>query len=441
MATRLSTADRLVALLDHLHIGAAHLATQMPADAAGLAEQFPDRIAGLVLCVPTRLDPTPFAAIAQRLLMISGATGLTVPATVRACERLPGSQRSVLESYDAAGWSDVTADRTSEVAESMIQFLGRRSDATAKQPIAATCGSHAGLSFRIEGRGPPLLLLPFFLAPSQWDPVVPELARHFTLIRLGGPHIGGVAALEDRGSAPTYRAMFHNLVDRLAPAPTSRILDVGCGSGALDRILAQRLGDTAQIDAVDLNPFFISEAAALAKAAGLGERIRFDRGSAVELPFPNDTFDCVYSVTVLEECDADRALAEMTRVARPGARIGVVVRAIDVQQWWNMPLPDALRAKTAVPPQSVGPNGVADASLYVRMLRAGLVDLQAFPSFITLDQPEGPIWRYREDAVLQQLSEPETTSWRTARASAAATGVLIQAHVLHCAVARKPGAI
>ena len=52
------------------------------------------------------------------------------------------------------------------------------------------------------------MLLPFFLAPSQWAPAVARLARQFTVITLGGPHLGGVATLEDRARAPTYQAMF-----------------------------------------------------------------------------------------------------------------------------------------------------------------------------------------------------------------------------------------
>ena len=141
---------------------------------------------------------------------------------------------------------------------------------------------------------------------------------------------------------------------------------------------------------------------------------------------------------MLEECDADGAIAEMVRVARPGARIGLVVRAIDIPQWWNLALPAEIKAKAEIPPQSVGPGGVADASLYSRMRRAGLVDLRAFPALVTLDEPEGPIWRYREDHVLSQLSVAETAVWDAARIVAAEEGLLMQAHALHCAVATKP---
>jgi ubiquinone/menaquinone biosynthesis C-methylase UbiE len=440
------TEERLVALMQHLQLRSAHFATQIAGDLAGLAAKEPQRIAGLVLCVPTRLDPSPFAAVATRVLMICGQAGLSADATGRAQARLAGAQRRVLANYQATGWSDVVADRAADVAGAMISFLtGDAARAAGDGPATMASvslghghGSHAGITYRITGSGPPLMLLPFFLAPSQWEPALGALEAQFTVIRLGGPHIGGVAALEDRARAPSYRGLFSTLVDLLAPAATSRILDVGCGSGALDRSLAARLGPEARIDAIDVNPFLLREAAAL--AGETAARLRFTLASAVALPFADATFDCIFSVTVLEETDADRAIAEMVRVARTGARIGLVVRAIDMPQWWNLTLPPAIAGKAAIPPQSVGAGGVADASLYRRMRRAGLTELRAFPALVTLDEPEGPIWRYREDHVLSELSPEETAEWTAARATAQKDGLLLQAHALHCAVGRKPAA-
>jgi hypothetical protein len=57
-----STTDRLLAVMDHLGIARAHVATQIPADIAGLAGAHPERIGGVVLCAPVRLDPAPFTA-------------------------------------------------------------------------------------------------------------------------------------------------------------------------------------------------------------------------------------------------------------------------------------------------------------------------------------------------------------------------------------------
>jgi ubiquinone/menaquinone biosynthesis C-methylase UbiE len=429
--------ERLLALWDHLGIGAAHVATQMPGDIAPLASAFGERLAGIVLCVPTRLDPVAFGALSERLLMISGEGGLTAEVTARAEARLPGSRRVVLAGYDAPGWADVVADRTDEIVRAMSGFLG---ELGADIPTSMSRqGVHAGITYRIDGSGPALMLLPFFLAPSQWAPAIERLARQFTVIALGGAHLGGVATLEDRARAPTYQAMFRTLIDLMAPKPGEAILDVGCGAGSLDRLLARRLGAANAITAIDTNPFLLREAQVLAKADGVDGLIRFAPGNAEALPFADASFDCIFSVTVLEECDADRALAEMMRVARPGGRVGVIVRSIDLPQWWSVDVPEALRQRAVMPPQSVGARGVADASLYRRARQAGLRDLTCFPALVTLDRPEGPIWRYREDHLVAQLSPSETATWQAAREVAARQGLLFMAHPMHCVVGHKPG--
>ena len=432
----LSPTDRLIALWDHLGLGAAHVATQMPGDIAGLVARFPGRLGGVVLCAPTRLDPGPFAAVGDRLLMVSGQGGLTADVTARAAARLPGVRRHVLAGYDAPGWADVVADRTDEIVRAMTALLATCPADTPS--IGASEGTHAGITYRLEGSGPALMLLPFFLAPSQWGPAVAALAQRFTVVTLGGRHLGGVAALEDRARAPTYQAMFRTLIDLMAPAPGESILDVGCGAGSLDRLLARRLGAANPITAIDVNRFLLGEAAALAREEGLEDVIRFAPGSAEALPFPDASFDCLFSVTVLEECDADRALAEMVRVARPGGRVGVIVRSIDLPQWWNVPMPEPFQARMVTPPQSVAANGVADASLYRRARAAGLNALVCFPSLVTLDRPDGPIWRYREDHLLASLTPDETATWRGARNQAQDQGLLFMAHPMHCVVGRKP---
>ena len=431
-----TTVERFVALLDHLGLGRAHIATNIAGDIAGLAEAHPDRLGGIVLCAPVRLDPEPFVPVASRVLMIAGEYGPTEGVTNRAWGQLPGAERMLLDNYEAHGWSDTVADNLAEVSGRMVSFLGRFAADPPRAVVAE--GSHAGIAYRVEGTGPALILAPFFLAPTQWAAAIPELSRHFTVISLGGRHLGGVAALEDRARMPTYQAMFRTVIDLIAPKPGEAILDVGSGAGSLDRLLAHRLAGANPITTVDASPYLLREATALAAEEGLGDAIRFTQGNAEALPFPDASFDCIFSVTVLEECDADRAIAEMVRVTRPGGRIGIVVRAIDLPQWWHLDLPEAIRAKVTPPPQSVGRGGVADQSLYRRLKQAGLADLVAFPFLLTLDRPDGPIWRYREDHVLSLLSADQREVWRTARARAEKDGLLMMANPLHCAVGRKP---
>jgi ubiquinone/menaquinone biosynthesis C-methylase UbiE len=426
--------DRLVALLDHLGIGRAHIASQIPGDMAGLVVAHADRLGGIVCVTPIRLDPAPFAGVADRMLLVAGEYGPTWEVASRALAQLPEARRIMLVGYDAQGWADTAKNCTGELVAAMTGFLAGRAADAPKAGI--TEGEHAGITYSIEGSGPALILMPFFLAASQWAPARPALAQHFTVITVGGRHIGGMAMLEDRASAPSYRAMFRGLVDAMAPRPGELILDVGCGSGSLDRQLARLVPN--EIVAIDPNTFLQREAAALAAFEGLGDRIEFRPGNAEALPFPDATFGCVFSVTVFEECDADKALTEATRVTKPGGRIAIAVRAIDLPQWWNLDLPEAILKKANATPRSVGPAGVADASLYRRMRRAGLTELISYPAMITLDRPDGPTWRYREDHVLSLLSADELPIWHEARAKAAAEGTLICSHPLHCCIGTKP---
>jgi SAM-dependent methyltransferase len=443
-AAGLSATERLLALWDHLGIRAAHVATPIPGDLAPLASRHSDRAAGIVLCVPSRLDPAPFADVASRVLLIGAERGPSAAATARAAAVLPAADRVVLAGYEAPGsWADAVADRGAEISRAMVHFLSRGGGVgrTADRPRAVPeDGAAAGITYRVRGTGPALILLPFFLAPSQWEPAIPKLAQHFTVITLGGPHLGGVASLEDRARNRSYQAMFDALVDRMAPRPGESVLEVGCGAGSLVRLLAKRLGGANPITAADVNPFLLREAAALAAADGVADAIHFTHGNAEALPFPDRSFDCAYSVTVLEECDAGRAIAEIWRVLRPGGRAGIAVRALDMKQWWNLDLPEPIAAKVDTPPYSVGRSGVADRSLYSRMRGAGFADLACFPTLVTLDRPGGPIWRNREDHVLSLLSPEDRAQWQAERDRAAAEGLLFMAHPLHCAVGTKPAA-
>ena len=434
MSQHPTVTERLVSLLDHLGLRTAHVATQMPGDIAGLARSHPERIGGLLLCTPSRLDPAPFVALAGRTVMIAGVRGMTAEVVARAQPRLPGSRCVVLTDYEAPGWADVVADRTETIVDALRGLTGEATDPG--RTVAS--GSHAGITYETHGQGPALLLLPFFLAPSQWEPALPALARRFRVFVLGGRHLGGVAALEDRASGQSYAGTIQTLFDTVSPATGETILDVGCGSGALDRMLARRFGDANPITAMDVNPFLLREAAALAAEDGVAHCISFRQGNAERLPFPDASFGHAFSVTVLEECDADQAMRELFRVVKPGGRVGVIVRAIDMPQWWNLDLPEAIRRKANVPPQSNGPRGVADASLYRRMRAAGFVDLTCFPALVTFDRPDGPIWRYREDHVLSQLTEAETMAWHAATAAAREAGLLFMANPLHRVVGKVP---
>ncbi|TDH58311.1 methyltransferase domain-containing protein [Dankookia rubra] len=427
-------ADHLASLWDHLGLRTAHVAAQIPADLSGFVSQYPERIASLLLCEAPGIDPAPLAALATRMALVAGDAGLSGKAADAAAPQLPGCRRVALAGYGEPLWADSVSHRTGEIVAALRDLPGEASVPTA----AADRGSHAGITYRIHGAGPALVLLPLLLAPSQWDAAIPHLAQHYSVVVLGGRHLSGVALLEDRAASPSYAGMVRTMLDVIASAAGETLLEVGCGSGALLRLVARHLGRANPLTGVDLNPFLLREAAVLAEEDGVAGRISFREGNAERLPFEDGSFGHAYSVTVLEECDADLALRELRRVVRPGGRVGVIVRAADMPHAWNVELPEALRLKVENRPPLVGPRGVADRSLYARMGAAGFEQLTCFPMLASFDRVDGSFFRFGEGRVLAQLSAEEKPVWQAARQAALDAGVLFMTGPHHCVVGRKP---
>ena len=142
----------------------------------------------------------------------------------------------------------------------------------------------AGIPYRIQGMGPPLVLFPLGLAPSQWAPLLSRLSARYCTISLGGPALGFVALLESRGHAAGYQGMVRQLLETAQLRPGEGVLDVGCGSGVLDRWLAQYTGGANRIVGVDINRYLLGEAATLVQHEGLEGVIEFREGNALIPP-------------------------------------------------------------------------------------------------------------------------------------------------------------
>jgi ubiquinone/menaquinone biosynthesis C-methylase UbiE len=145
---------------------------------------------------------------------------------------------------------------------------------------------------------------------------------------------------------------YHDLLDDLEVGLVERygrgkdVAEVGCGTGLLLERFA-RFAKSAR--GVDLSPGMLEKA----KARGLDA----DLGSATALPWPDASFDVACSFKVLAHVpDIDLALAEMTRVVRPGGHV--------LAEFYN---PHSLRAaaKRLAGAQAVG-DALKEDAVYTR---------------------------------------------------------------------------
>jgi ubiquinone/menaquinone biosynthesis C-methylase UbiE len=117
------------------------------------------------------------------------------------------------------------------------------------------------------------------------------------------------------------RRLADPFLDFIGPGPAERVLDVGCGTGSLASALTRRF-PAAEVVAVDLAPAYIDHARRIRPAP----RVTYQVEDACALSFPDRSFDRVLTLLMLHFVpDATRAVAELRRVAKPGATVGAAV--------------------------------------------------------------------------------------------------------------------
>ena len=270
-ATAQPVEERILQLLQHLGIDQAHFAARTPGDWTGLATTYPEACSSFTLVGPGGIVPDTVSSLVSRLLVFTGDQEPSAERNRRVLESLPDARHVTFRDYAILGWTDVVADRTGEMGSAMLQFLAqhRHEGAATVVSLAEEQGEIAGISYRARGAGPPLVLFPLFLAPSQWEPLVPALSQHYCTITLGGVELGAIANLESRGRAAGYVRMLQALTDAAQLQPGQTVLDVGCGTGVIDRWLARHTAGKNPIVGVDINRYLLQEAMALARKEGL----------------------------------------------------------------------------------------------------------------------------------------------------------------------------
>ena len=124
---------------------------------------------------------------------------------------------------------------------------------------------------------------------------------------------------EDQMVPMVFLPWAEDLVERLDVRGGERALDVACGTGAVSRVLAGRVGPQGEVVGIDANPFMLEVAGAL----GLRNLV-LRQADAADLPFDDNEFDLVACQQGLQFVPApEAAVAEMSRVLRPGGRLAL----------------------------------------------------------------------------------------------------------------------
>jgi ubiquinone/menaquinone biosynthesis C-methylase UbiE len=142
------------------------------------------------------------------------------------------------------------------------------------------------------------------------------------------------AALREDGVDPEHPSMdalapydqFHGrgleatleIADLAQPGPADHLLDIGSGIGGPARYFANRFG--CRVTGIDLTAEFCDVARHLTRMLDLEDRIAFEVGDALAMPFGEAGFDGAYSMNVsMSIGDKGRFYREIHRVLKPGA--------------------------------------------------------------------------------------------------------------------------
>jgi SAM-dependent methyltransferase len=115
-----------------------------------------------------------------------------------------------------------------------------------------------------------------------------------------------------------------HLAARLRIAPSSRVIDVGAGTGKLTALLAPTGAELYALEPVEQ----------MRARFEAGPSARIVAAAAETIPFADATFDAVVAAQAFHWFDGPRALAEIHRVLRRGGGLGLVWNARDLSCGW-----------------------------------------------------------------------------------------------------------
>ena len=163
-----------------------------------------------------------------------------------------------------------------------------------------------------------------------------------------------------------HNAWYHRLLIRQVPSGAQRVLDVGCGAGALTRELARWV---VRVDALDRDPGMV----ALARAGAPGNLTVLE-ADALTVDLPAGGYDAVLSLSSLHHLPTAPALVRMAGWLRPGG----VLAAVALPRV-DLPVDAPVEAAALVGHRVLGTAFLAGRRLTGRPLFAHTPDVRAMP--------------------------------------------------------------
>ena len=132
---------------------------------------------------------------------------------------------------------------------------------------------------------------------------------------------GNYDIMNDAMSMGVHRAWKWFAVAQSGVGTGDRVLDLAAGSGDLSLKFAKKIGPHGQIIVTDINEAMLAEGRKRLTDAGIAENVEYCLVNAENLPFEDDSFDCIsISFGLRNVTRKEVALASMARCLKPGGR-------------------------------------------------------------------------------------------------------------------------
>jgi SAM-dependent methyltransferase len=256
--------------------------------------------------------------------------------------------------------------------------------------------------------------------------VAQRVGRDFRDVDQATTPVDHVGYLVAASALDQMRAAKQQTLELLVPQPGHVLLDVGCGVGDEVRALAAIIGPTGRAVGVDQSSVMVKEACR--RSCGSNLPVDFRQCNAHALTFADNTFDgCRVERTLQHVADPHKVLAEMVRVAKPGARI------VALEPDWDTAFVSGGRRETSrlinrLQTDLVSRHGWIGRQLLGLFRAVGIADVTMLPEvFLLTDLPTARyVFRFDECAEAGQsvglLAAADYAEWLNELAVAAENG-------------------